>query len=246
MLEMDKDRQAALSASDPLWEQAASIRVLVADGQLMFAEALALTLSTRQGLSILEEHPTSESEAVELAAALRPDVVLLDLWIPVMGGVAATRAIISRAAHTKVLILSWEHNPIRIREALEAGAAGYLPKSLTSDQVEEAIRRAQAGDWPVFKNELERLLEDLENRQLASNEAAARLAKLTTREIQVLGLLAVGIPKEEVARKLGISKGTVTRHIHKILTKTGSRTHSEAIAIARSADILGPDAAGGS
>jgi len=238
------EREIAPSHPDgPIWDELGQIRVLIADGQLMFSEALALTLAEYSDLSILEEHPTTAVEAVEVVQAVRPDVVILDLWIPAVGGVGATKAITSRSAHTKVLVTSFEHSPARIREVLEAGGAGYLPKSLSAAKVAEGVRRAQQGEWPVFADELEDLLKRLEERKMASDEAARRLVSVTPRQIEVLGLLALGLPKEEIARRLGISPGTVSGHIHKILARTGASTHAEAISMARSAQLIGPSPA---
>lgn len=213
--------------------------VLVADGQRMFAEAVAIALRSHPGLHVLSEHPTTGTAALEVAMRDEPDVLLLDYWLLGMNGPACTRAVHERCPDAKVLLLSWLHGPQHVQEALAAGAVGFLPKSLTFDQLVEAIRRACSGEPLVFAEQLARLVDDIERRARESEERAKRLATLSTRELEVLDLLGKGLSPKEIALNLDISVGTVKNHIHSILTKTGGRTQLEAILVARYHRVIG-------
>lgn len=213
--------------------------VLVADGQKLFAQAVGIALRTYPELEVLPEHPTTGTAALEVATREEPDMLLLDYWLPGMDGPACTRAVRERTPGAKVLLLSWLHGPQHVQEALAAGAVGFLPKSLTFDQLVEAIRRACAGEALVFGEQLARLVEDIERRAEESEERVKRLATLSGRELEVLDRLGKGLSPKEIAVDLEISIGTVKNHIHSILVKTGGRTQLEAILVARYHRIIG-------
>ena len=214
------------------------IKVLIADTQLLFAESLALGLAWQPDLEVIPEHPTTGLEVLDTVGRARPHVVLLDFWIPGMNGAATAREIASHNPQAKVLILSWFHGPKQIQESLDAGVAGFLPKSIHVEQVVEAIRRAYDGEALVFGEQLARLVDGTQKRFEASAKRWERLSKLTPREIEILQLLAQGQPNKELARHLEISTGTLRNHIHKILTKTGARTQLEAITMARHEGLI--------
>lgn len=214
------------------------IRVLVADGQHLFAEALALGLSWQSDLEVMRGYPATGLDVLDAVAAGRPNVVLLDFWIPGMNGAATSREITARSPQTRVLILSWFHGPKQVQEALDAGVAGFLPKSVRLDQVADAVRLANAGEPLVFGEQLAKLVDDTQKRWEASKERWERLSKLTRREVEILQLLSKGQPNKELARELQISGGTLRNHIHKILTKTGARTPLEAITMARHEGLI--------
>lgn len=216
------------------------IKVLIADGQLLFAEALSDALGKDERLESIKEYPTSVSETLDMAVLLRPQVLLIDYWLPVEGGISATRSILSFTGSTRVLVLSSDYSPELIAEVLGSGAVGFLPKSFSVDRVAEAVVRAEAGDSPVFAEELNDIMDKMQKQLLAAHDAARPMMSLTSREVQVLGLLSVGHPIEEVAKQLRISKNTVNNHIQKILSKTGARSHSEAVAMAKRFGLIGP------
>lgn len=215
-----------------------AIRVLIADAQLLFADALGQTLAREEGLEVLEEHPTRGIPAIEAVLALRPDVALLDYWMNDTHGDAATRLILTSHPAQKVMLLSWFHGPLQIAAALDAGAVGFLPKSLTVAQVADGIRRAHAGECPVYGAELEQLARSIEERSRVQEERQERLFTLTPRELGVLCALNRGDPLCAVASDLNISQATVRNHIHSILVKTGTRSRMQAIALARSKGLL--------
>lgn len=212
-----------------------SISVLVADAQRMFSEALVRALYWCSDLRPIDEQPTTGTEAIEAITHHLPDVALLDYWMGGMaiGAPAVTQAINHSAPNCRVLVLSWLHGPQHIDSALQAGAVGFLPKSLGLDRVVEAIRRAHAGECPVFEGELEGLKRNIEQRSEDSDQMWERLRTLTRREVEILASLSAGLSVTEIAKKQMISLATVRNHIHKILGKTGARSQLEAVHVAR-------------
>jgi len=216
--------------------------VLVADAQRLFAESLGAIISSHPGMTVEAEYPSTGTETVKAALLLTPDVLLADYWMPEIGGPAIAAHLQREAPKIKVILLSWSHGPAQIQTALGAGVAGFLPKTVSADQVVEAIRRSQAGESLVYAEELARLLETMQSRMLKSDEVWARMLTLTAREREILTILSTGSPIEEIAGRLSIAKGTINAHIHNILAKTGARSHGEALAMARFCGLLGPSA----
>lgn len=214
------------------------IRVLIADAQLLLAEALAIAMQRCPDCLVLGEYPQSGVDAVRSAIDLRPDVAVLDYWLPDMESPAVTRAILARLPETKILNLSWFHGPSQVEAALSAGATGFLPKALHVSQLVEAVHRSYAGESPVFGEQLQALLGTITERGETVAEIGRRLAALTPRELEVLQLLAAGQVPEEVARTLGIAPGTVRNHIHALLSKSGARSQVELVAMARDQGLI--------
>ncbi|HUP70378.1 MAG TPA: response regulator transcription factor [Acidimicrobiales bacterium] len=214
------------------------IVVLVADGQRLFAESLGSALAHHGGFYVIGEHPTNGGGAVEAVMRHRPDVVLLDYWIPGMDGPAAAHAIASWSPGPKVLILSWFHGQIQVQKALAVGVAGFLPKSLSLAQVAAAIGRAHAGEPLVFAEQLSNLVADIDQRYDDALRRGELLRLLTSREVEILQVLATGRPGREVAAELSIALGTLKNHVHKILAKTGARTQLEVINMARHEGLI--------
>lgn len=214
------------------------ISVLVGDGQLLLAEALASALRQFPDFKVFPEHHTTGRETVEAVVRLRPDVVLLDYWMPGMDGPAATRAIHAWAPATKVLMLSWFHGPRQVQEALAAGAVGFLPKSLTLQQVVLSIHRAIAGDPLVYADRLADMVDVISDRYEEALERWQRLMKLTPREVEILQVLCQGRPAKQAAKELRITVGTLKNHVHNILQKTGAATQLQAINMARHEGLI--------
>lgn len=206
--------------------------VMVADAQPLFAETLADALGRRPGLEVLGVRPGTGLSVVQEAVNYRPDVLVVDCWMPELSGPDITRLVHRWAPTTKLLLTSGIHGPDQVREALRAGATGYLPKGLTVDDVVEAIRRAHAGEPLVFANELARLLDDVSAKAVASEEASRRVKTLTPRETEVLRLLASGSSTKQVALDLGLSATTVKSHVRSILSKTGTESQLQAVNMA--------------
>lgn len=210
-----------------------AITVLVADPHLLVADALGRALATFPDIDVLARHPINGVDALEAIHRERPDVALLDYWMPDFQAPSAVTAIHQRCPGQKVILLSWFHGPDQIRAALDAGATGFLPKSVTVDVVVEAIRRAQGGESPVFLDELLRLIDTLGRKCTEQEVRLDRLLRLTPREVAVLKRLAEGGVPRDIAQDLGIAAGTLRTHIHSILRKTETRSQLDAVAMAR-------------
>lgn len=216
----------------------ARITVLVCDPQRLVAESLGGVLATREGLRIYARVPESGIEAVSAAERLTPDVALVDHWLNDMEAPAVIRAIGARAPATQVIVLSWFHGPPHIRAALNAGAVGFLPKSESVLRVDEAIRRAWAGEAPVFRQELEELIGTIEQRAAQATIMADRLARLTPRELEVLRLLGAGLDPEQIAHRLELSAGTVRNYVQSLRDKTCTNSQTRLVALARDHGVI--------
>lgn len=213
--------------------------VLVADGQRLLAEALSRTLQGYPDLRTVGTVAPNGEAAIKAIERERPDVALVDYWMPGLDGPAVTRAVARSTPATKVLLMSWAHGPDHVQEALAAGAVGFLPKSLTVDQLVQAVRQAQDGHGLVYAEQLATLVEYLNGRLDDAERKGAALATLTARELEILALLCTRSSSEQLLPELGITAGTLKNHIHKILAKTGANTRLEAIEIARWAGLAG-------
>ncbi|MGH2810738.1 MAG: response regulator, partial [Actinomycetota bacterium] len=139
----------------------ARIRVLVADAHRMFAEGVAGSLRAQSDLAVFEDYPTSGPEAVETVRKRRPNVAVIDYWMPEMEGPAIAAALAARAPGVKVILLSSLVAAGNIQSAIKSGAAGFLPKSATVEQLAEAIRSAHAGGEPVLARQLQKMVDRL-------------------------------------------------------------------------------------
>ena len=223
----------------------APIRILFADSQRMFADALGRALKNDPDFQVLEEYPGGGPETIDAAVLFQPDVAVLDYWLAGMDGPAVCTAILDRVPKCRVILLSWFYRADHVQTAFDAGAVGFIPKSLTVAQLEKAIRRAHAGESPVFEQELAGLVGAVERRSDEAREVGARLATLTPQEIRVLILLSLGLSVNGICERLVISRGTARNHIQKILTKTGAHSQIEAVAIAQQYGLIqGPTSLG--
>lgn len=210
-----------------------AVSILVADAHRLMADALAKILNLEQDFDVCDDVPGSGQELLEAAGRVMPHVVVLDYWLPGMEAAAATRMLLSRSPMSKVLLLAWLSAPDQIRSGLEAGAVGFLSKSITVDQLAQAIRRADAGESPVFEKQLDQMITSMTERARKDDKVWERLVLLTGREIEILKLLDRGRLIEQIAKDLDIKPSTVRNHIHNILEKTHTQTHLQALAMAR-------------
>lgn len=208
------------------------IRVLVADSQTLFAQAISMVLERFPRLWVVQELATSGPDAVSAVERFDPDVAVVDYWMQGMDGPSVTRCIRSRAPQCKVILLSWYHGDEQIHYALEAGAAGLLPKSITVEELVQAIQKAHSGEVPVLPEQTSRFVKTLSERGKEVLELSERFQQLTPRENQILQLLATGLSREQVAEKIFISPTTVKVHIRHILAKTRMKTHGDAVVMA--------------
>lgn len=213
-------------------------RVLVADADYLVADALAAALAALGDVEVADARPGHGRAVLQAAAGKRVDVVLVDYWLPDMAGAAVVRQLRARAAQAKVVVLSSGHAPSHVRDALMAGAAGFVPKSVSVARVAEAIARVTAGEYPVFEAELAEMVDDLEAREEATEDVDARFAALTPRELEVLQALAAGRASTAVAEDLSVSYATVRTHVNRILAKTATSSQLEVVALARERGIV--------
>lgn len=216
----------------------AKISVLVADGSRLLTESLAAALRWNFDMEVIEEFPESGPQTLEIACRFRPDVALIDFWMPDMEGAALAATLRNRVPKTKVILLSLLHSPGDIERALASGAVGFLPKSTGVDGVAEAVRRARAGENPVFAAGLKQLGERIRQREAAAARINELFATLSPREMEVLRLFSYGWSINQVAKKLSLSPGTVKQYSHKILQRTGAETRERAIAMARYSGLI--------
>jgi len=182
------------------------------------------------------------NEAIELVAQKRPDVALMDLRMPEVDGVEATRQIRSANSETQVLVLTTFADDASLFPALEAGARGYLTKDATAEEIEHAIRALACGKTHLDPQIQERLVAAVAEQRPATEAAAAdtQLADdLTPREVEVLKLIAAGMSNAEIAATLVVSDATVKTHINHVFAKTGARDRAQAVRYAYEQGIAG-------
>jgi DNA-binding NarL/FixJ family response regulator len=201
------------------------IRVLVADDHPVWRDGVKADLA-RTGIAEVVAEASDGGEAIERARESMPEVVLMDLNMPTVSGVEATRRILEESPHVRILILSASGEEADVLEAVKAGASGYLLKSSTSEEVADAIRRVRAGE-PVFTPSLAGLVLNEFRRVAGGGDERGPEPKLTARENEILVLVAKGYAYREIAEKLFISVKTVQNHVQNILTKLQMRKRYE-------------------
>jgi DNA-binding NarL/FixJ family response regulator len=177
------------------------------------------------------------AEAIELAKAQRPDVILMDIRMPHVDGVAATRTIRSILPATQVIILTTFDDDEYLLGGLRAGACGYLLKDMPSEQLADAIRAAAKGQSPIGP-EMARKLVNLVTQSPIVSPPPAVTSELSEREIEVLRLIADGLSNKEIAEKLFIAEGTAKNHVSNILSKLEARDRAQAVARAKELGLL--------
>lgn len=201
-----------------------TIRVMIVDDHLMVHIGLSAMMEVFDGIELVGEANSGE-EAVELAQALKPDVILMDRVLPGIDGIEATRRIKAMLPQTEILIVTSYESSAEIHKAMSAGAVGYLVKNVMATELERAIRSAAAGHVTLAPEAAKALL--------AYSQAQKSAAKdLTERELEVLGYLARGQSNAQIADQLIVSPFTVKAHVSNILSKLGVRTRAEAAAYA--------------
>jgi DNA-binding NarL/FixJ family response regulator len=202
---------------------AAPARVMVVDDHPVWRDGVRADLERSGRVTVVGE-ASDGGEAIERAREVMPDLVLMDLNLPTVSGAEATRRIVEDSPHVKVLILSASGAEADVLEAVKAGAAGYLLKSATSEELLDAVRRVVGGE-PVFSPSLAALVLG-EFRRMAQSPASPEPG-LTPRETEILKLVAKGYTYREIAEKLFISVKTVQNHVQNILTKLQLRKRYE-------------------
>lgn len=200
------------------------IRVVVADDHPIVREGLRRFLDSRDGIEVVGEAADGE-QAVARAARLQPDVVLLDLVMPVLDGLGAIERILARDPDARVLVLTSFAGEDQVLPALRAGASGYLLKDADPAEVERAVRAVAAGESPLDPAVAGRVLR-------AVRPGSDPLVALTPREREVLGLLARGLTNRQIARELVVAEKTVKTHVSAVLAKLGLADRTQAALLA--------------
>jgi two-component system, NarL family, response regulator LiaR len=200
------------------------IRVLLVDDHTMVRRGLATFLAIFDDLILAGEAESGE-EAIQRCAELLPDVVLMDMVMPGMNGVSATRAIRQEFPQVQVLALTSFKEGDLIQKALEAGAIGYLLKNVSSDDLARAIRAAHVGQTTLSPDVAQVIVH-------AAGQPAAPVFDLTERERVVLTLMAEGLTNTQIAGKLTVSPSTIKSHVSNILSKLGAASRTEAVTLA--------------
>ncbi|MEV0994138.1 response regulator transcription factor [Nonomuraea sp. NPDC050202] len=215
------------------------IRVLIADDQGMVRTGFTVFLSGQPDIEVVGEAADGR-EAVERAAELGPDVVLMDVRMPVMNGLEATRELMARQSTAKVLILTTFDLDDYVYEALRAGASGFLLKDASAAQLAEAVRVVAAGEALIAPAITKRLITEFARMGAPRPVTGRRLDELTERETEVLSLVAQALSNQEIAGKLFVAEQTVKTHVGRVLMKLGLRDRAQAIVYAYETGLVRP------
>jgi DNA-binding NarL/FixJ family response regulator len=221
-----------------------TIRVLIADDQRVVREGLSMLVALIDDVEVVGR-ACDGAEAVRLAEAHRPDVIMMDLRMPGTDGIAATADLRQRLPTARVLVLTTYADEDAIVPALQAGARGYLTKDASAEQIEAAIHAVHAGQTHLDPAVQERLVAAVISRPAAGEPPVPGLGQkppdgLTAREAEVLTLLASGLSNTEIAKRLYLSNATVKTHINRIFAKTGARDRAQAVRYAYQHDLATP------
>ena len=200
------------------------IRVLLVDDHSVVRSGLSAMLSAEDDLEQVGEAADGR-EAVRMVERIKPDVILMDLLMPVMDGVAATKAIHDRFPETRIIILTSFKEREQVDGALKAGAMSYLLKTVSAAELVSAIRGAMAGQSKLSSEATQVLIQEMRN-------PSARDYDLTAREKEILKLMVDGLPNSEIANHLGVSASTAKFHVSNVLSKLGVASRTEAVSLA--------------
>jgi DNA-binding NarL/FixJ family response regulator len=215
-----------------------SIRVLIADDQSLVRAGFRLVLENHPDLEVVGEASTGH-EAIHSAGRLDPDVVLMDIRMPELDGIAATREITARHA-ARVLVLTTYDLDEYVYDALQAGASGFLLKDAPPAQLAEGIRAVARGEALLAPTVTRRLIEEFARTGAALRARPAALGELTPRELEVLRLLARGLSNAEIAATLVLGDTTVKTHVTHVLSKLGLRDRVQAVVLAYESGLVTP------
>jgi DNA-binding NarL/FixJ family response regulator len=213
-------------------------RVVVVDDEELFRSGLRMVVESRPGVDVVGE-ASDGAQAVDLVRRLRPDVALMDIQMPRVNGIEATRRIVSLGLDTRVLMLTTFGMDRYVVESLRAGASGFLLKSVPPDDLVAGIATVARGDSLLAPTILRRLLAEWMNRW-QPDEPDPRLDLLTDREVEVLRMMGRGLSNAELSAEFHLAEATVKTHVSRILAKTGSRDRVQAVVLAYETGLVRP------
>jgi len=219
------------------------IRVAICDDQALVRDGLRVQLGLVPGIDVVGEASDGE-QAVALARREAPDVLVMDIRMPVLDGIEATRRIVADAAtqRVRVLVLTTFDLDEHVYAALSAGASGFLLKDATPEEIVRAIRVVAAGESLLAPTVTSRLVREFASRPTAGRPRAELLTSLTEREVEVLLLVAQGLSNAELAERLVVSHATAKTHVSRILSKLGLRDRAQLVVAAYEAGLIVPGA----
>ncbi|MFF9085946.1 response regulator [Streptomyces sp. NPDC014991] len=217
-----------------------TIRVLIADDQQMVRQGFTVLLDTRPDIEVVGQ-AVDGRDAIARVAELTPDVVLMDIRMPELGGIEATRRITADHPGIRVLMLTTFDLDEYVYEALRAGASGFLLKDASADQLAEAVRVVAAGDALLAPGITRRLIAEFSRMDGSPRPPLRqRVGELTDRETEVLALIAQGLSNAEIAGRLVVAEQTVKTHVGRILVKLGLRDRTQAAVFAYESGLVRP------
>ena len=215
------------------------IRVLIVDDQVLVRGGFRMILEAQKDIEVVAEAGDGR-EALARARELAPDVVLMDIRMPELDGLEATRRLLGRDGGPRVLILTTFDADEYVYEAMKAGASGFLLKDVRPEQLAEAVRVVASGEALLAPAITRRLIEQFVHRPRPGSQKPAELAELTERELEVLKLVARGLSNAEIAASLSVSEATVKTHVTHILVKLGLRDRVQAVVLAYESGLIQP------
>ncbi|MFF5502953.1 response regulator [Streptomyces roseolus] len=215
------------------------IRVLIVDDQIMVREGFSVLLGAMPDIEVVGE-AVNGREAVAQVAALRPDVVLMDIRMPELNGIEATREIVAADADAKVLVLTTFDLDEYVYQALRAGASGFLLKDASARQLADGVRIVAGGEALLAPTVTKRLITEFARTADTAPRApaVAQVGELTERETEVLVLIAQGLSNQEIAEHLVVAESTIKTHVSRILVKLGLRDRTQAAVFAYEARLV--------
>ncbi|OEJ45529.1 DNA-binding response regulator [Streptomyces agglomeratus] len=219
---------------------AGNIRVLIVDDQIMVREGFTVLLNAMPEIEVVGE-AVNGREAIAQVAALRPDVVLMDIRMPELNGIEATREIVAADADAKVLVLTTFDLDEYVYQALRAGASGFLLKDASARQLADGVRVVASGEALLAPTVTKRLISEFSKLSEAPPPPAlAQIGDLTERETEVLVLIAQGLSNAEIAAHLVVAESTIKTHVSRVLVKLGLRDRTQAAVFAYEARLVTP------
>ena len=215
------------------------IRVLIADDQALVRGGFRMILDAQPDMEVVGE-AVDGKEAVTLARELEPDVVLMDIRMPELDGLEATRRLVVDESAPRVLMLTTFDMNEYVYEAMKSGASGFLLKDVRPEQLAEAVRTIAAGDALLAPAITRRLIEEFVRRPPPGSTTAPGLEELTERELEVVKLIARGLSNDEIGKSLFVSQATVKTHVTHILAKLGLRDRVQAVVLAYESGLVQP------